>query len=229
MLSSLHRPSDPRIFQKEARTLAHAGYDVTYVALACRTRPPTGSAPPAVPSPGLRFARPTHLLDADVARGAESRGRHLSLSRPRAHSRRPGAEDARPSRGVRRARRPAQDDSVEALPSRCYAGRWPWRPGWSRRRPAGHSTWSSSRQGDRAVVPGPPADPPGAQLPDRGTVRGSAERERPERGLVAVYAGGLTAVRGVVEMVTAIDRVDPRHHPRLILCELLSGIVRGTG
>ena len=219
MLSSLHRPSDPRIFQKEARTLAHAGYDVTYVVAGAEGQAADGVRLQPFPRPGLRFARP---LTSSLRMLREARKVRADIY----HFHDPELIPA--GLALKMLGRRVVYDAHEDLPKTIL-----WKPYLPRllRRPlalaAGLVEKTASRAFDLVVVAGKGIErsfqghprtllvrnyPIAEQFADR------AERERPERGLVAVYAGGLTAVRGVVEMVTAIDRVDPRHHPRLILC-----------
>jgi glycosyltransferase involved in cell wall biosynthesis len=219
MLSSLHRPSDPRIFQKEARTLAQAGYEVTYVAAGAREEAAGGVRLHPFPRAGVRFARP---LTSSMRMFREARKVGADIY----HFHDPELIPA--GLALKLLGRRVVYDAHEDMPKTVL-----WKPYLPPllRRPlalaAGLVEKTASRAFDLVVVAGKGIErsfrghprtllvrnyPIAEQFADR------AIGDRPDRELVAVYAGGLTAVRGVVEMVTAIGLVDPRHHPRLVLC-----------
>jgi len=219
MLSSLHRPSDPRIFQKEARTLAQAGYDVTYVAAGVQEEAASGVRLHPFPRAGARFARP---LTSSMRMLREARKVGADIY----HFHDPELIPA--GLALKLLGRRVVYDAHEDLPKTIL-----WKPYLPRllRRPlslaAGLVEKAASRAFDLVVVAGTGIERSFRNHPRTLLVRnypiaeqfdGRSTRENPDGGLVAVYAGGLTAVRGVVEMVTAIDLVDSRHHPRLILC-----------
>ena len=219
MLSSLHRPSDPRIFQKEARTLARAGYDVTYVVAGAGGEAADGVRLHPFPRAGLRFARPL-TSSLRMLREARKVGANIY------HFHDPELIPA--GLALKLLGRRVVYDAHEDMPQTVL-----WKPYLPRllRRPlalaAGLVEKTTSRAFDLVVVAGK-----GIERSFRGHPRTLLVRnypiaehfgarspaERPERGLVAAYVGGLTAVRGVVEMVTAIELVDARYRPRLILC-----------
>ena len=58
VLSSVHEALDPRIFHKEARTLAAAGFDVHLLARAERSEVRDGVRIQALPQPRGRWERP---------------------------------------------------------------------------------------------------------------------------------------------------------------------------
>ena len=75
MLSSVHPPFDTRIFQKEARSLAAAGYDVTLVVPHERDEVVDGVRIVALPPAGSRLRRmlaaPSRVLRAALALRAD--------------------------------------------------------------------------------------------------------------------------------------------------------------
>jgi hypothetical protein len=82
ILSSVHPALDTRIFYKEAKTLAQAGYEVTLIAQHDKSETVNGVRIIALPSPKNRFQRIFFSYLADFPFGTASKSRYLSFSRP---------------------------------------------------------------------------------------------------------------------------------------------------
>jgi glycosyltransferase involved in cell wall biosynthesis len=219
LLSSLHLPSDTRIFQKEARTLAAAGYDVTYVVPHDRDEEVKGVHIRAFHRPGTRLQRIFTSSPRMLWAAAKLRADVYHFHDP----------ELIPVGLVlkllgRRVIYDAHEDVPKSLLERSYLPRWVRRP---LALMVGLAEKAASRAFDLVVVAGE-----GIQESFRGHARTLLIRNYPiedefrngarsrsgSDGFNVIYTGALTPIRGAVEMVEAIGMVAERYRPRLIIC-----------
>jgi glycosyltransferase involved in cell wall biosynthesis len=216
-LTSVHPPLDTRIFWKECRTLARAGFDVVLVAPDAPDDSVHGITLLSHPRPGGRVERVIRTPLA-VSRLA------LSTKADLYHFHDP---DLLPAGVIIRvlSRKPVIFDSHEDVPRQLLDR--PWIP--QRWRPLAARFAGAIEQvlvrGVSAVVSAEPAA--AARFPhDRTTTVQNfplleefeaVESERQPRKHVLVYVGDVTEARGAVEMVDAIGLVSADLHAQLIL------------
>lgn len=208
VLSSLHPPFDTRIFQKEARTLAAAGYDVTFIVPHDRDE--------VVDGVRLRpFARPRGRLYRFLTSSPRMLWAAIRLGADVYHF-----HDAEliPAGLVlkllgRRVVYDAHEDLPKSILDKTYLPRWI-------RRPLSITTHlaekTASRAFDLVVVAGEgilrsfEAHPRTLLIrnyPIRAQFGNGTRVGRGGRDFVVVYTGGLTAGRGAVEMIEAVAEV----------------------
>jgi glycosyltransferase involved in cell wall biosynthesis len=219
MLSSAHPPMDVRIFLKEARTLAAAGYEVTYVVPHDRDEQVDGVRLRAFPRPRHRllrmFASPPRMLREALRERADVYHFHDPELIP--------VGLALKVLG-KRVVYDAHEDVAKSILGKSYLARWVRRPlaaavnllekGASRAFDlvvvaAGGIQTSFQGYAHTLLIRNYPIQE--LQAPGEPAVRDDGR-------LVVAYAGGLTAQRGAVEMVQAIAQVPARYEPRLVIC-----------
>ncbi len=205
-LTTVHPPDDVRIYQKEARSLAQAGYDVTLVAPALKEVRLEGVRWLALRPPKGRFDRFLRL-GVDAYRNVlASRAKVVHIHDP---------ELIFVGLALKLSGRKVIWDVHEDLPLQVLSK--PWIPEYLRRL----ASWltKGSQQVAALVFDAVVAATPAIakHFPSRKTVtihnfprleelegRVTPYRDRP---LQVLYAGGITSIRGTREMVEAIGRV----------------------
>lgn len=219
MLSSVHPPMDVRIFLKEARTLAAAGYDVTYVVPHDRDEQVDGVRLRA-------FPRARHRLFRMLASPPRMLREALRVQADVYHFHDPELIPVGLALKMlgKRVVYDAHEDVAKSILGKSYLA------GWLRRPLAATVNLlekGASRAFDLVVVAAG-----GIQTSFRGHAHTLLIRNYPiqeshaslepavrdDGRFVVAYAGGLTAERGAVEMVEAIARVPARFEPRLVIC-----------
>ena len=219
MLSSLHLPSDTRIFQKEARTLAEAGHSVTYIAPGDRESVVDGVRLRPLPRPRGVWGR---ILTSTVRMLREAMKARADVY----HFHDPELVPVGLALKLLGAR--VVYDAHEDLPKTIL-----WKsylPPWIRRSlalAAGVVEKTASRTFDLVVVAGESIQQSFRGHPRTLVIRnyplaeqfrgGSTASDR-DGELTVVYAGGLTTIRGAVKMVEAIQLVNGSYRPKLLLC-----------
>src|SRR5436305_5990698 len=216
-MTSVHRLDDPRIFQKECRTLAAAGYDVVLVGTGSSYTVDDGVRVKTVPLPATRLERMTRVLwrlyrlaDAEAADIYHFHDPELLVMA-----------------WIMKARgRNVIFDAHEDLPAQILGK--DWIPASYRRsvvRLVALSEKASLRILDHVIA----ADPTiAARFPPSKTVivqnfPRTAEFQSADapaygtRAPVVAYVGGVYRMRGVEEMGRAIGRVAPEVDVRLVL------------
>jgi len=219
-LTSAHTSCDTRIHNKMCRSLAQAGYDVHLVApWSDEPDPDAGSGANIhhVPRPRNRFARMTTTTRQVLAAAGRLHPDICHLHDP----------ELIPA-GVllKLAGRKVIFDSHEDLPRQVLAK--PWIPAWLRR-PVSVATTvldaATLRLFD-AIVAATPAIaqelPAGKTVtiqncPILGELTSPSRLAFAERGNVAVFVGGMSAARGICEMVRAMGLLPERLNAKLVL------------
>lgn len=215
--TSVHPPFDTRIFWKECRTLASAGFDVVLIAPDAPSFEEGRIRLVAHPAPRSRLGRvvatPLRILRLAVS----ARGAAYHFHDP----------DLLPAAVLLRllTRRPVVFDSHEDVPRQLLDRVWIPRP--ARRPAAAAAGWLESIlvRGVSAVVS---AEPIGARRFRHGEVRivqnyplleefAGCEAPLPERPPIVAYVGDLTAARGASQMVDAMGALPRDSDLRLVI------------
>lgn len=217
-LATTHRVSDPRIFQKECRTLARAGYDVTFVVPHPTDEIVDGVQIRGVPVPKNGKERMTkttwRVYHRALAEGPESIC-HLHDA------------DLLPVGFLLKARgRTVVYDAHEDTPRQMLYQHWLPRP---LRRPVGLGYRLLERAAARvfdALVVAEPVIAEGFRDRDVTLVHnfplleefaGEGEVPYAQRPPHVVYVGAITKVRGIVEVVEAVGRLPEALGARLLV------------
>jgi len=216
-LTSVHIPDDVRIYQKEARSLAKAGYEVTLVAPALKEAALEGVRWHRLPRPHSRLDRFWRIVAAAYRAALASGAKVVHIHDP---------ELLFVGLALKLQGRKVVWDAHEDLPRQVMSKYWLPRP---LRRPvawvAGVFVRAITRTFD-AIVAATPAI--AKSFPPHKTVVvqnypllsefSSLERipygERPNR---VVYVGGITAIRGAMEMVRAMEYLPQDLKARFVL------------
>lgn len=206
-LTSIHAPFDTRIFYKECTTLARAGYDVTLVAPSNRTESVNGVRIRAVPQPSTRYERIKHTVRQVYQAALDEDGDLYHFHDP---------ELLPIGIWLKLRGKKVVYDIHENLPAQIL-GKTYLRPSILRHtiaRGALFSEWIATRVLDGLVIANPRvaerfssskvislANYPILSLIDDSPSRENMQKERP----VIIYVGGLTPIRGICEMIDAIE------------------------
>lgn len=218
-LATTHRASDPRIFQKECRTLARAGYEVAYIVPHERDEVVDGVRILGVPIPKSGKERMTRTVWRVYRRAlAEDEGAVFHL-----HD-----VDLLPAGFLLKARgRTVVYDAHEDVPRQMLYQHWLPRP---LRRPVGLGYRLVERAAARAFDALVVAEPVIAEafrgrdvtlvrnFPLREEFAGAGAAPYAERPPRVAYVGAITRVRGIVEVVEAVGRL-----PEALGAELVVG------
>jgi glycosyltransferase involved in cell wall biosynthesis len=218
MLSTVHQALDDRIFYKEAKTLARAGYEVVLIAQHDRDEMVDGVKIVALPKPRNRFAR---------IFGLTWRAFHLSL-RERAEIYHFHDPELLPIGVLLKifTRAKVIYDVHEDVPEQILTKHWI--PCLLRRPLAGvFNTFEKllARALDAVVVATEGIAEKFAQLkpivihnyPDLGMLPNSSTRHGEGKEKVLVYVGGISKIRGAIEMVRALENLNSAWDVRLDL------------
>jgi len=218
MLSSAHEASDIRIFQKEARTLARAGYDVTFVVPHDRDEVVDGVRVRALAIPRSRLWRMLAsfplMLRAALGTGAEVCHFHDPELIP------VGLALKALGRSVVYD---AHEDLPKSILGKTYLPSWLRRPAaW-----AVHQVEKAASGAFDLVVVATEGilrsfhHHPRAVLirnyPMLSQFESTPRRAGEGSEVVVAYSGGLTAARGAREMVAAVERLPGRVQIRLVI------------
>jgi len=215
-LSVVHGPHDVRILRKECSTLAAAGHDVRFVVPHDTDETLGGVRIEALPRPRSRLGRMTRTAWRAYRKAVESGARVCQFHDP----------ELIPAGLLLKLRgRRVVYDVHEDLPRQILSK--PWIHSWLRR-PAGaaaavvESIAARLLDGVVAATPAIARRFPRKRtvtvqnFPLRGELAPSAARPFAERSPVAVYVGGITAIRGIREMVGAMAELTGDLGARLI-------------
>jgi glycosyltransferase involved in cell wall biosynthesis len=218
ILSSVHPPFDTRIFQKQARSLARAGYDVTLVVPCERDETVDGVKLRALSRPGNRFRRmlaaPRQVLREALRIGADVYHFHDPELIP--------VGLVLKALG-RRVIYDVHEDVPKSILGKTYLPRPLVRPlaGLSRL-----VEQAASRAFDLIVLARDDiADSFGRHprtllirnYPSRASFPDVSRVARGDGDFLVAYSGGLTPGRGAVEMVDALALVPERCHARMVI------------
>ena len=215
MLSSVHPPFDTRIFQKEARSLAAAGYDVTLVIPHERNEVVDGVRIKALrPTPGrLRrmLLAPGRVLLAALALRADVYHFHDPELIP--------VGVALKLRG-KRVIYDIHEDVPKSILGKTYLPAWLVRPLAAI---AAVVEQSAARAFDLLVLARDDIQESFRghdhtllirNYPSKATFPEIARQPRSDDDFLIAYTGGLTPGRGAVEMIDALGRMPARFRPR---------------
>jgi glycosyltransferase involved in cell wall biosynthesis len=218
MLSSVHPPFDTRIFQKEARSLVAAGYDVTYVVPHDRDEVVDGvrikALPPALGRLRRMLVAPGRVLRAALALGADAYHFHDPELIP--------VGLALKLRG-KRVIYDVHEDVPKSILGKSYLPPRLVRP---LALTSGVVEQGASRAFDLLVLARDDIEAsfhrhPHTLLvrnyPSTSTFPDVPRRPRGDGHFLVAYTGGLTAGRGAVQMIEAIGLVAERCRPRLVI------------
>ena len=218
MLSSVHPPFDTRIFQKEARSLAAAGYDVTLVVPHERDEVVDGVRIVALPPAGSRLRRmlaaPSRVLRAALALRADVYHFHDPELIP-------------VGLALKLLGKRVIYDIHEDVP-KSILGKTYLPPGLVRPLAAatGVVEQSSARAFDLLVLARDDIEDSFRghrhtllirNYPSRATFPDVVRQPRGDGAFLVAYTGGLTAGRGTIEMIDALGRVSERYRPRMVI------------
>ena len=215
-LTNVHPPGDTRIFHKECVSLARAGYDVVFVCAGATSGVVDGVRLVGVAPASGRLGRATVSAWRVLRSGVRERGDLYHYHDP---------ELLWVALALRAMGRPVVFDAHEDVPKQIMSKEWIPRP--LRRAVAAVTRWTL-RLGTWPLSAAVVATPPlvGVVGTKRVIVLSNfpllTELCAPEvtSGSVArdiVYAGGITAARGALEMVQAVQLVDAALSPHLVL------------
>lgn len=217
-LASQHRATDPRIFQKECRTLARAGHEVTYICPHDRDEVVDGVQILGVPIPGDGRERFGSTL-GQIYRRALTQPEHAVFHY---HD----AELVLHMLALKAQGRRVVYDAHEDTPRQIMYQHWI--PSWMRRPLSltmGGLEWIAGRLFDGIIVAEPATmrhAPSGKRVlvrnyPLADELLTSSARSYTERPPVIAYIGAITEVRGVREMVEAVRGLPGRTGAELVL------------
>ena len=204
-LTSVHDPFDDRIFHKECKTLAKAGYDVTLIAPAARDCRVDGVQIRAVPVPRNRFERILRTVPAVLREALKRRSDIYHFHDP---------ELVGVGLVLKALRRRVVFDVHEDIPDDITTKEWiPARIRSAVALVADRLLRVLGRSFDGIVVAMEFLGErfPGAHLivlrnfPDHDQLIGSANGNGHARSNRAIYLGSITRIRGVGEMVRAME------------------------
>lgn len=221
-LTSAHMPTDTRIFHKECKTLAAAGYDVVLIGQGDRPQLIEGVRLRPVPTPhsrNERFLRTTwHVLRAALDEDAEVYHFHDPELLPVGFFLK--------ARGKR-----VVYDVHEDVPRQIQTK--DWIPGLFRRlaglaMEAAETAGAASFDGLVTATPAIARRFPGPKtitannFPFRQELAAPEAGTYPARGPLVLYSGSLSAIRGVTEMLDALALLPPRLGARLAVAGMFS-------